>query len=696
MNVIDSNEPAEKKRRIVYDSANLHCALTNQSNDFLETLKHNDVYLTIDLTCTDENGNTALHLIFKQFEESDVLQILEIFFEQGVDLNIENGKNETALHLAVGRRMRSAIDLLIQHKADINKRDTAGNAITHYFIEDEYEKFLAISELDDVNFGLKQKDVTESDSAKFVEWLISRGFDFGACNNYKWSALHMAIERNLQHILPTLVSLTNDIDYVDERGRTLLHLFLQMNDKYRRGGAPGAPLFGIWSVGFTRRYAVQVLRFLLERGVSVDSIDKSGDTVLHVAVRNKEDMEMVELLLQYFTKVHHRNNFGDTVFHEAIRNASSKFSSKASYFLEISRALLKKGADPNIGDRYGVAPVYYTVSEKKLPAIQLMKEYHADFGYVSKANQNLLHLLAFKHVNDKRSDKSWETMFDLLISENCMDINKSDKRGQSPLHLAIKHNNLAIVRKLIENGADVNRKNADGARPLDRVGAMAKIGDGHAALRMLLKHGAHVNARDIHGETALSHALSIRSTANVEELLKHGADINEAFFLDLVVLHHDLDDNPALDCILRHYLKLKAAGMWYSKEYDTLIDTQEDYVRFYEECLAEIDVLKNCVIDARLSIYEWLRMSPNGKCCHVNNEMLKSIVESNKLEQKFPKYFVVILGAYREMKMRKSVMEPAKIAWRAVTKIDYLPDACVERILDHLDNADLLSLSEDR
>ncbi|XP_058802961.1 serine/threonine-protein phosphatase 6 regulatory ankyrin repeat subunit A-like [Phymastichus coffea] len=686
----DRGEPAAKRQRTVNDAADLQCAVINQNIAILEMLKDNEVYLTIDLTCTDEDGNTALHLIFHQLEESHVVQILQIFFDHRVDLNIGNKKMETPLHLAVAKRMRNAVELLIRHGADVNKCDDGGNSISHYFVEDEYKKFLAMSRLEeDFSLGLKRRAATEAEGASFVDWLISRGFDFGAPNLYGWTALHMAIERNLQHILPTIARRTEAIDCVDEQGRNLLHLFLQMNHKYRKRGVFGAPAVGVWSTGFSRGYAVEIVGILLDGGVSADAVDSAGDTPLHLAVRNMEDMEAVERLLGRFSAVHRRNGFGDTVFHEAIRHASSKFSSKVNYYLEIARALLAKGADANSRDRFGVAPIYYTVLEKRLPAIQLMKEFRADFGYVTKSDQNLLHLLAFKHDNDKRSDRSWESMCELLFSEGCLELDRPDRSGQSPLHLAIRHGNLIVARRLIEGGADVNARDAEGARPLDRVGAASRPGDGHAVLRMLLGHGAHANARDNHGGTALSHALAIGSADNVAELLRHGADVNEPFFLDLVALQPGPPhDDRALDLVLRHCLKLKAAGLPCSREYDGLARPDE-HRRAHQDCLREVEALRRTPVAPGTSLLRWLRMGPADRCAHAG--ALAGLVRCRRLRRRFPNYCALVLAGYREAVARAPIAAAARRAWRALVG-PALPDGLVERVLAHLHNADLLSL----
>ena len=47
------------------------------------------------------------------------------------------------------------------------------------------------------------------------------------------------------------------------------------------------------------------------------------------------------------------------------------------------------------------------------------------------------------------------------------DINKQNKNGDTPLHLAFKIGNYDIIRLLLENGANIKIKNKKGITPFD-------------------------------------------------------------------------------------------------------------------------------------------------------------------------------------------------------------------------------------
>jgi ankyrin repeat protein len=73
---------------------------------------------------------------------------------------------------------------------------------------------------------------------------------------------------------------------------------------------------------------------------------------------------------------------------------------------------------------------------------------------------------------------------------------------------------LAIVKILLENGADPNAKDNDNLAPLHK----AAIGGTLAVVRALLKFGANPNARDKHDQASLN----VAKTKNMRIILLEG------------------------------------------------------------------------------------------------------------------------------------------------------------------------------
>jgi len=103
--------------------------------------------------------------------------------------------------------------------------------------------------------------------------------------------------------------------------------------------------------------------------------------------------------------------------------------------------------------------------------------------------------------------------------------------GATALHVASSAHHTAMVRRLIELGADVNARNRRGAAPL-HAAAIGRPGDASfdpkaqaATIACLIAAGADPNAIDLSGVTALHRAVRTRSAAAVQALIDHGADV---------------------------------------------------------------------------------------------------------------------------------------------------------------------------
>ena len=103
-------------------------------------------------------------------------------------------------------------------------------------------------------------------------------------------------------------------------------------------------------------------------------------------------------------------------------------------------------------------------------------------------------------------------------------------RGHTPLHLAADRKHAAICRKLLEYNADVNARNEDGNTPLHAAARAGATG----ALTVLLSHGAHVNAPNEWLDTPLHVALLRYHTVD------RGLSIDERSIARL-------DENPRVD-----------------------------------------------------------------------------------------------------------------------------------------------------
>lgn len=101
----------------------------------------------------------------------------------------------------------------------------------------------------------------------------------------------------------------------------------------------------------------------------------------------------------------------------------------------------------------------------------------------------------------------------------------------APLHDAAKQGDLALITKLLDEGADVNKRSAI-ATPLYYAAQENHL----EAVKLLLQRGANPNGQSV-GGTALQHAARAGSIEIARILLENGADPNVPFKMGINALH---------------------------------------------------------------------------------------------------------------------------------------------------------------
>ena len=127
---------------------------------------------------------------------------------------------------------------------------------------------------------------------------------------------------------------------------------------------------------------------------------------------------------------------------------------------------------------------------------------------------------------------------DRFCEEHGSDVKTVDKVDNTLLHLAMeKEVNLAVVKYLVSQGADVNVKNKWGKTPLYEAALNGNI----EIVKFLVAEGADVNAKDSNGITSLQ--MAARTNVDVVKfLVSEGADIHIQNEAGWTPLHWAVDD----------------------------------------------------------------------------------------------------------------------------------------------------------
>jgi ankyrin repeat protein len=274
---------------------------------------------------------------------------------------------------------------------------------------------------------------------------------------------------------------------------------------------------------------VSAVRELLQRRADVNLPSGDGATALHWAVYG-DNGALVELLIAAGAKVNVANDLAVTPLHLA----------SAAGNPAIVTRLLEKGADPNAESQTGVTPLMEAARSGNVDAVRALIAGGATVN-VSERDRNqtaLMWAVARRHpavvrlllehgadVHARTRVRPLRVMLDQgprrAVKTSVQDARQIEAGGSTALVFAAEVGDARSAQHLLAAGANANDTAADGGSALARA-AFA----GHSEVaRVLIDAGADVNAAGA-GYSAL-HAAALRGDlATVQALLVKGADPN--------------------------------------------------------------------------------------------------------------------------------------------------------------------------
>jgi len=268
-------------------------------------------------------------------------------------------------------------------------------------------------------------------------------------------------------------------------------------------------------------------------------VDDRCNNMLNIAVRSGH-LEMVDLLLrQQGLDCNHSNHNGYTPLLQAIARKNLRIINSllasgrvnvnqatwdgmsgllvaaCSRQNDIVRLLLEYGANVNQEDIYGFNAYWFATHFKDENLKSLLRTYGAIVDdYVDADEHTLLHHCVYKGY--------FQGIIELMEVNQHLRLNAINRKGDSPLMIAIRNEDLACVKILLREGASIHFQNYNtGETPLH----VSVFYNHDAIFKAILEKKPDLEKRDALGLTPLILAMRLQKNKTAQALIQAGANV---------------------------------------------------------------------------------------------------------------------------------------------------------------------------
>ena len=256
-----------------------------------------------------------------------------------------------------------------------------------------------------------------------------------------------------------------------------------------------------------------MVKLLLEHGASCEK--KGRYTPLSLAILHRQ-RGVVQLLLEKGVDVEVVIKTGRTPLIDAVVKGEDA----------IVQMLLEKGANLEASDASGMTPLIWAASEGNAAVVKMLLEKGADLEPQDEEEDRSALLWAVERANDSAGSE-WvghKEVVKMLLKEGVSRDSKNKKYDNVQLSVAARFGDEATIRVLADKGADLEFvDDIHGLKPL----SWAIWGSFKAVVELLVDKGVDVESRD-HGRyerTPLIWAIAKGNTAAAKLLLDKGVDV---------------------------------------------------------------------------------------------------------------------------------------------------------------------------
>jgi ankyrin repeat protein len=240
--------------------------------------------------------------------------------------------------------------------------------------------------------------------------------------------------------------------------------------------------------------------------------------LLHFAIRDN-NVELAKKLIALGADVNARNDHNITPLHLAILHKNT----------ELVNACIGKFVDFSVLDHIGNTLLHYAVDAGNMELVSDLLQRGVNVDQKNSDGKRFYELkpndFAYLHM---AVIKGHVKLTELLLQHNPALINeKHSKTGCTVLHIAVQSGNHELVRLLLKNGADISARDKQGSTPLH----YAAHKNDRELVRILLQHGAKVDVKNNSGATPVYLCIKNKGSEETKDLL-FAAEARQANTLD--------------------------------------------------------------------------------------------------------------------------------------------------------------------
>jgi ankyrin repeat protein len=455
------------------------------------------------------DGLTPLHFAAREGHEG----LIGFLIEKKANVNIKNSSGATPLHEAVRSGKVNVIRQIIRSGAEINAQDAKGNSPLHIA-------------------------APPADHLAVINLLLQSGANPNLRDDHGDTPLHVLVSLNRKpEVVQALFTGNVDISARNINGQTPLYLAVQES---RFALIPlllakGSDIFAADNSGVTPfDYAMKLKGPVLDALITPETAqqkDSAGNTILHLAVKNKGDALIIGKILDQKANIDARNRDGDTALHIAAQTDQK----------EAGEYILSKGANIFYSNSKGESPLYIALTHPS-GVLQWMFTPETIAAHDELGN-TMLHYAALwrmdrhipfiigKGVPTEAANATgetplfWAVKYDgastvkTLLAEKA-NLHARDSLGNSVLHASVRWNAKNAVITLLNAGIDANVHSLDMTTPLHEA---VRLGITDIAV-ILINRGADLEVRDSGGNTPFMETVKAGHIGTINLLAKMGAN----------------------------------------------------------------------------------------------------------------------------------------------------------------------------